>query len=161
MWSGMRRDFAAEGRTIEGERQDMIARLLAAASFIASATVLSAEDMAGDPAKGEKVFRKCQACHMVGADAQTKTGPILNGIIGRAAASVEDFKYSPAMQEAADGGLEWTEENLAAFLTKPKDFMKGTKMTFAGLRKEADVANVIAYLASFGEDGAAAEGEGS
>ncbi|MCO6382097.1 MAG: cytochrome c family protein [Vannielia sp.] len=140
----------------------MIARLLAAASLTLAASVAGAQDMAGDPAKGEKVFRKCQACHAVGADAKDKQGPVLNGIIGRAAGSHEGFKYSDAMQEAAAGGLEWTEENLAAFLTKPKDFMKGTKMTFAGLRKEQDVADVLAYLATFAEDGAAAEeGEGS
>ncbi|MBS8225310.1 c-type cytochrome [Vannielia litorea] len=139
----------------------MIARLLAAASLTLAASVAGAQDMAGDPEKGERVFRKCQACHMVGADAEAKTGPVLNGIIGRAAGSYEDFKYSDAMQEAAAGGLEWTEENLASFLTKPKDFMKGTKMTFAGLRKEKDVADVLAYLATFGEDGQPAEGEGS
>ncbi len=139
----------------------MIARLLAAASLMTAATVAGAQDMAGDPAEGEKVFRKCQACHMVGADAEDRVGPVLNGIIGHTAGTREGFKYSPAMQEAGAGGLVWTAETIAEFLTKPKDFVKGTKMTFAGLRKEEDVANVIAYLASFGEDGAPAEGEGS
>lgn len=106
-----------------------------------------AQDLTGDPENGEKVFRKCKACHMVGEDAKNRVGPILNGIVGREAAAVEDFKYSDAMKAAAEEGLVWTPEDLAAFLEKPKEFIDGTKMTFAGLRDEADRADVIAYLA--------------
>lgn len=102
----------------------------------------------GDAKKGAKVFKKCKACHAVGEGAKNKVGPILTGIVDSAAALNADFKYSPAMVEAAEGGLVWDEESLAAFLTKPKDFMKKTKMSFAGLRKEKDVANIIAYLRS-------------
>ena len=104
----------------------------------------------GDAAKGEKVFRKCQACHMVGEGAENRVGPVLTGIVGREIASVEDFDYSDALKELAAADGTWTPEELAAFLEKPRDFAKGTKMSFPGLRKEDERADVIAYLASFG-----------
>lgn len=103
----------------------------------------------GDADKGKKVFNKCKACHAVGEGAANKVGPQLNGIIGAAAGQVEGFKYSDALIEAAGGGLVWDDESLAAFLAKPKDFMKGTKMSFAGLKKEDEIENVIAYLQGF------------
>ncbi|WP_273509332.1 c-type cytochrome [Planktotalea frisia] len=102
----------------------------------------------GDVIKGEKVFRKCKACHAVGEGAKTKTGPVLNGIMGASAGRDMEFSYSVALTDAADEGLVWNEEQLTAFLTKPRDFLKGTKMSFSGLRKPADVANLIAYLAT-------------
>jgi len=110
------------------------------------------EVVAIDPellAKGEKAFKKCKACHQVGDGAKNKTGPALNGIIGATAGAAEGFKYSKPMAAAGEGGLVWTEEELAAFLTKPKKYMKGTKMSFAGFRKEKDITSVIAYLKSF------------
>ncbi|GAB4533799.1 MAG: cytochrome c family protein [Roseibium sp.] len=108
----------------------------------------------GDPAKGEKVFRKCQACHAVGADAETKTGPVLNGVVGHPAGAKPDFKYSKALLDAAaQDQLVWTVENLNEFLTKPKDFLPGTKMSFAGLRKEKDRQDILAYLATFETQG--------
>ena len=103
----------------------------------------------GDPAKGKKVFSKCKACHMVGEKAKNRVGPSLNGIVGAPAGAVEGFKYSKALMAMAEDGLVWDEAALAAFLTKPKEFMKGTRMSFNGLRKEADLANVTAYLATF------------
>ncbi len=103
----------------------------------------------GDPAEGEKVFRKCKACHEVGEDAKNKVGPILNNVLGQPAAQNPDFKYSSAMTEAAANGLVWDEESLTAYLEKPKEFMPGTKMSFAGLRKPEDIADVIAYLMPF------------
>ena len=120
--------------------------LSTAAMIVALAAPAFAE---GDAAKGEKVFKKCKACHAVGEDAKNKVGPTLNGIVGAPAGQNPDFKYSDALTEMAAGGLVWDDANLSAFLTKPKDFMKGTKMSFAGLRKEADVENVIAYLQTF------------
>ncbi|MBL3706034.1 c-type cytochrome [Sulfitobacter sp. BDSS02] len=113
-----------------------------------SGSVALAQD-AGDPEKGEKVFRKCKACHEVGPDAKSKTGPVLNGIVGRDAATYDEFSYSDALVAAGEGGLVWTPEALAEFLEKPKDFVDGTKMTFAGLRKDDERADVIAYLATF------------
>lgn len=103
----------------------------------------------GDAEEGEKVFRKCKACHAVGEDAKNKVGPTLNGIMGAPAAANPDFKYSDALKAIAADELVWTEEEMAAFLTKPKDYLPKTKMSFNGLRKEEDVANVIAYLATF------------
>jgi cytochrome c len=95
-----------------------------------------------DVAAGEKVFAKCAACHKV--DGTDGTGPHLNGVVGRAKASVGGFAYSEALVAmAADS---WTPENLDGFLTNPKAYAKGTKMSFAGLPKAQDRANVIAWL---------------
>ncbi|MEM8753460.1 MAG: c-type cytochrome [Pseudomonadota bacterium] len=103
-------------------------------------------------AAGEKVYKKCKACHQVGASAKNRTGPILNGVLGREAGGVDGFKYSKALTEMAEGGLVWTPDTMAAFLAAPKKFMKGTKMSFKGLRKEEDIAAVTAYLATFEAD---------
>lgn len=99
---------------------------------------------------GKAVFKKCQACHKVGEGAKNGTGPLLNGIVGRAAGTAEGFKYSKPMIAAAEGGLVWTPEEIGAFLANPKGYMKGTKMSFAGLKKAEDVDAVLAYLSSFG-----------
>jgi len=111
------------------------------------------EEVALDPAllkKGEKVFKKCKACHQVGGKAKNKTGPILNGIVGAPIGAVEGFKYSKAMKALGEEGAVWDDENLTAFLTKPKKFLKKTKMSFAGLKKEADIEAVTEYLKSHG-----------
>lgn len=109
-------------------------------------------EITGDAAAGERVFRRCAACHAVGEGAEAKAGPVLNGIVGRAAAISEGFDYSSAMIEfAAAEGLIWVPETLDAFLTKPREYISGTQMTYAGLRKEEDRANLIAYLATFSE----------
>lgn len=97
-----------------------------------------------DPSKGERVFAKCKACHSVEKGGPNKIGPNLWGVVGRAPASHEGFNYSDAMQ--AHKGDTWTIENLNAFLHKPKDYAPGTKMTFAGLSKDSDRANLLAYL---------------
>lgn len=117
---------------------------------LAVLTVTAAPALAdGDPAKGEKVFNKCKACHMVGENAKNRVGPQLNGIVGREIASVEGFSYSDAFSAKKAEGFIWTEENLAAYLENPKDFIPGNKMTFAGLKKEDDREDVIAYLKQF------------
>jgi len=109
---------------------------------------LSSTAMAGDPALGEKVFKKCKACHVVDSD-KNKTGPHLVNIMGRQAGSVEGFtKYSKAIKES---GIVWDEATLDGFLEKPKKYLKGTRMAFAGLKKEEDRANVIAYLKQFSQ----------
>ena len=99
---------------------------------------------AADAAAGEKVFAKCAACHKV--DGANATGPHLNGVVGRGRGAVEGFAYSEAL--VAMAGQTWTPEDLNAFLENPKAYAKGTKMSFAGLPKAQDRANVIAYLAS-------------
>ncbi len=100
-------------------------------------------------AAGKKVFKKCKSCHQVGEKAKNRTGPHLNGIVGASAATVEKFKYSRALEKAADGGLIWSEKELAGFLKKPKAYLKGSKMSFAGLKREKDIAAVIEYLKTF------------
>ena len=100
----------------------------------------------GDVAAGEKVFKKCKACHVVDAE-KHKTGPHLVNIMGRTAGSADGFKkYSDAMKSS---GIVWNEETLDAYLENPKAYVKGTRMAFAGLRKEEDRVNVIAYLKSY------------
>jgi cytochrome c len=97
-----------------------------------------------DAAAGEKVFAKCKACHKV--DGSNGTGPHLDGVVDRAKASVAGFGYSDVLVSmAADA---WTPANLDAFLLSPKNYAPGTKMSFAGLPKPADRANVIAWLAT-------------
>ncbi len=96
-------------------------------------------------AAGEKVFGKCRACHQVGEDAKNRVGPQLNGIVGRPVAAVDGFNYSAAM---ADAGGVWDADHLAQFLKNPKATIKGTKMAFAGLKKEDDLRAVITYLES-------------
>ena len=126
----------------------------AAAEETPAEDVAVAETTALDPAlvsAGEGVFRKCKACHQVGDGAKNRSGPILNGIVGRAAGTVDGFKYSSSMVKAAEDGLVWNDEELAGFLANPRSYLKGTKMSFAGLKKEDDVAAVIAYLQSFAE----------
>ncbi len=100
-------------------------------------------------AKGEKVFRKCKACHQVGEGASNKTGPVLNGVVGASIGHIEDFRYSKVFGQMKDDGMVWDEANLSAFLAKPKAFAKGTKMSFAGLRKDSEIAAVIEYLKQF------------
>ena len=117
-----------------------------------TASASASAGITGDAEAGAKVFRKCKACHEVGEAATSKAGPVLNNILGRAAGAIEGFKYSSALMEKASAeALVWDVETLEAFLTKPKTFIKGTKMSFAGLRKDKDRANVIAYLAGFTE----------
>jgi cytochrome c len=98
--------------------------------------------VAADAEAGVKVFKKCKACHSMEVG-KNKVGPSLAGIVGRPAGQVEGFKYSAVMAESE---VVWDEANLDAFLAKPKDFMKGTKMSFPGLKKEEDRANVIAFF---------------
>ena len=99
----------------------------------------------GDKAHGEKVFKKCSACHMIASGGKNMIGPNLWGVIGRTAGSVSDYKYSKAMVAY---GKEWTFEEMNSYLIKPQAYIKGTKMAFAGLRKEKDRASVILYMNS-------------
>lgn len=98
---------------------------------------------AADIAKGEKAFKKCKACHTAEKGGKKKTGPNLYGIVGAPVAGVDGYKYSKAI--VALGG-SWSVEQLDAFLTKPKALVKGTKMSFAGMKKATDRANLIAFL---------------
>ena len=106
----------------------------------------------GDAVAGAKVFKKCAACH-VATEAKNRVGPHLVDIIDRPVASVDGYKYSKAMTEHAAEVPTWTVEALIAYLHDPRGVVKGTKMAFAGLKKDEEIADVIAYL----KDPAAAE----
>ena len=127
----------------------MMRKITAAMAVLVVAGFAGSAMADGDAAKGEKVFKKCKACHAVGDGAKNKVGPELNGIVGRAAGASEGFKYSDALMAKAAEGLVWNEEAIDAFLTKPKEYLKGTKMSFPGLKKEDDREDVIAYLKTF------------
>ena len=97
----------------------------------------------GDIAHGEKVFKKCAACHSIVKDGKNAIGPALYNVVGRKVGAIEDYKYSNAL---AAYDKNWTFEELNGFLIKPAKWIKGTKMAYAGLRKEKDRASVIKYL---------------
>ncbi|HAT08253.1 MAG TPA: cytochrome c family protein [Rhodobiaceae bacterium] len=101
---------------------------------------------AGDAVKGAKIYKKCVSCHMIGDGAKNRIGPHLNGVIGREIGGITDYKYSKAMVKYAATEKVWSEENLAAYLESPRKVVKGGRMSFAGLRKQKDRADVIAYL---------------
>ena len=127
----------------------MIKKIAAALTALALTGMAGAALAEGDAAAGEKVFRKCKSCHQVGDGAKNRIGPVLTGIVENEIASVEDFKYSKAFLAKKEEGLVWTEEVLDTYLTKPKKFIPGTKMSFSGLKKEQQRADIIAYLSTF------------
>ena len=94
-------------------------------------------------ADGEKVFKKCAACHSIAKGGKNKIGPALWGVLGRKAGSVSDYKYSKAL---AAHGKSWSFEEMNGFLLKPKEWIKGTKMSFAGLKNAKERAAVILYM---------------
>ena len=103
----------------------------------------------GDIAHGEKVFKKCSASHSIEAGGGNKIGPALYNVVGRKIAAVEDYKYSKALVEYE---RNWSFEELNGFLIKPQKWIKGTKMAYAGLRKEKDRASVILYLNKYSDN---------
>ena len=118
-----------------------------AAAVVEVAAVPLAELLANaDPAKGEKVLKKCTACHTFEEGGSNKVGPALYDIVGRDFAAVDGFAYSDIFGQYKGEGRTWSYEDLNAFLLKPKDYAPGTKMSFAGLKKDADRANLLAYL---------------
>tara|TARA_B110000238_G_C15733484_1_gene271908 strand:- start:189 stop:524 length:336 start_codon:yes stop_codon:yes gene_type:complete len=97
----------------------------------------------GDLTSGKKIFKKCAACHSINKGGANKIGPALYNVVGRKVGDVTDYKYSKTL---ASYDKEWTFEELNGFLIKPAAYLKGTKMSYAGLRKEVDRASVIKYL---------------
>ena len=110
-----------------------------ATAFVMASVAASPE---GDAARGEKRFEECASCHSVAAG-ENGVGPTLNGIFNRKAASVEDFRYSAAMQRS---GITWTSETLEAFIAEPQKMVPGNRMAYAGLTEADGRADLIAYL---------------
>ena len=114
---------------------------------------ISALLLSADAAKGEAIFKRCQACHDGTRGGPNKVGPNLWGVIGRAVASHPGFNYSPAMKAFSMGGkAHWDYQMVSDFITAPRDYVKGTLMTFAGLPDGNDRANVIAFLRTLSDD---------
>lgn len=119
-------------------------KALFALSLFAVSIWQPAQALAADAAAGEQVFRRiCSTCHIATAEGRRGVGPTLFGVVGRKAGTVDGFRYSPANQAA---GIVWTPEILDKYIANPREVVPGTSMTYAGLRNDADRANVIAYL---------------
>ena len=134
------------------EKPEKSAYQVASVTTVASTTSAETSSESGNimalfastsAAEGAKVFKKCAACHSIAEGGANKIGPSLWGVLGRPAGSVPDYKYSKAM---AAHGKNWSFEEMNGFLTKPKDWIKGTKMSFTGLKKAKDRAAVILYM---------------
>ncbi|NVJ97595.1 MAG: cytochrome c family protein [Alphaproteobacteria bacterium] len=113
---------------------------ISASADDAASTAISSQ---GDQEKGKRLFNRCKACHNLTGTGRSRMGPNLDGLFGRNVGSYEGYKYSQAMTEA---DFVWTEEKLDAWLAAPRTFMPGNKMAFAGLRKEQDRKDLLAYL---------------
>jgi len=107
------------------------------------ALIGSSQALAGDADNGKRLFNQCVSCHSVVANTPKKVGPHLGGLFGRKAGSVADFAYSKALK---DSGVVWNEETVAHYIARPSDFIKGGKMAYAGMRKDSDRDDLIAYL---------------
>ncbi len=116
--------------------------LLSVAAILALGLSAAGAQAAGDADAGKKVFAKCKACHQLQAG-KNGVGPSLHGLFGRKSGTAEGFKYSDAMKEKA---VTWNEETLAAYLANPKGYVPGNKMVFPGIKKESELADIIAYL---------------
>jgi cytochrome c len=119
---------------------------LAFAALLAATLPAAAQDIAA----GEKSFAKCRACHQIGETAKNSVGPVLNGLIGRPAGTVEGYNYSAANKNS---GLTWDEATFSEYIASPATKIKGTKMAFAGIKDPAEVANLVAYLKQFDSSG--------
>lgn len=124
-------------------------QVLAGLALSLSMAAPAAANEFGDPEEGANVFKKCRACHAVGPDAFNRTGPHLNEIFGRKAASIEEFKYSDGLTRMGADGLNWDFDSLDAYIENPKAFASDTRMNFAGLKKEEDRADVLAFLRQY------------
>lgn len=117
--------------------------LAAAAAFaLGHAPAVQAQDVDA----GSRVFNQCRACHTINEGGRAGVGPNLHGVVGRKAAAIEGFRYSPSMRQKAEGGLTWTEEDLRAYLRNPKEVVPAGSMAFPGLRNEQQLNDLIAYL---------------
>jgi len=120
--------------------------LLAAIGVVVSTGAARAQDVAA----GETSFRKCAPCHAIGPDATNKVGPVLNGLNGRTAGTVDGFNYSDANKAS---GLTWTEATFKEYIKDPRAKVPGTKMVFAGIKSEKELGDLWSYVSQFDKDG--------
>ncbi len=120
--------------------------LFAAAILVAGSNAALAQDAAA----GEKVFAQCRACHQVGETAKNAVGPVLNGLFGRKAGTVENYNYSEANKNS---GITWDEATFSEYIKDPKAKIPGTKMVFPGIKDEQRIKDLIAYLKQFDASG--------
>ena len=124
----------------------MRAFILSIALCLASIGVAQSQDSAA----GEKIFAQCRACHQIGETAKNAVGPVLNGVIGRKAGTVEGYSYSPANKNS---GITWDEATFSEYIKDPKAKVPGTKMIFAGVKDEQRIKDLLAYLKQFDATG--------
>jgi len=152
--SGATRDPHPAVSSPIGEKEiDMLSHwrpIALAAGLIVAGGLAASANADGDAVKGASSFSVCKACHRIGADARNSVGPELNGVVGRKAASLPDYSYSSALKAS---GITWDEAKLTAWLHSPRALVPGTKMTFAGISKDENIANIIAYLKTFDAQG--------
>ncbi|HEV2606237.1 MAG TPA: cytochrome c family protein [Microvirga sp.] len=122
----------------------------------AALLVIAAPAFAQDPAAGERVYAQCRACHQVGENAKNAVGPVLNGLFGRQAGTVEGYNYSPANKNS---GITWDEAVFREYIKDPRAKIPGTKMVYAGLKDEQRITDLIAYLKQFDATGKKAGSE--
>jgi len=127
---------------VRGGLRALVVAMLAATAFDGA--------QAGDAANGEKVFAPCKSCHQIGETAKNSVGPVLNGVIGRKAASYPGYNYSDADKSS---GLTWDEATFREYIKDPKAKILGTKMTYAGVKDDAKIDDLIAFLKQFGPNG--------
>jgi cytochrome c len=120
--------------------------IILAAAVLSKAGAAEAQDSAA----GKAAFGKCQACHAVGAGAKNKSGPELNGLAGRKAGAAAGYQYSPALKNS---GFAWDQTSFVDFMKNPRTKVPGNKMVFAGMKDQAEIAGLWAYLAQFNADG--------
>ena len=120
--------------------------IILAAAVLSKAGAAEAQDSAA----GKAAFGKCQACHAVGAGAKNKLGPELNGLASRKAGAVAGYQYSPALKSS---GFAWDQTSFVDFMKNPRTKVPGNKMVFAGMKDQAEIAGLWAYLAQFNADG--------
>jgi len=120
--------------------------ILAAVALVAATGAAQAQDLAA----GEQSFRKCLPCHSVGEDAKNKIGPVLNGLEGRKSGTIEGYNYSEANKKAE---IVWSEVAFKDYIVNPMAKVPGTKMAFAGIKNEKEIADLWAYLSQFKADG--------
>jgi cytochrome c len=127
-----------------------MARDILLGTMLVALLVLPGAALAQDADAGAKVFMKCRVCHQIGENAKNFVGPVLNGVVGRKAGSIDNYNYTPANKNS---GLTWDEATLKDYLKNPRAKVPGTKMTFPGLQSEQDIDDLIHYLEQYGPDG--------